>query len=31
VLWPISRAVDFVNPFFGKNVLAIAKPDLTHT
>jgi SAM-dependent methyltransferase len=26
VLWPISRAVDCVNPFFGKNVLAFAKP-----
>jgi SAM-dependent methyltransferase len=28
VLWPISRAVDVVNPFFGKNVLAVARPKL---
>jgi SAM-dependent methyltransferase len=27
VLWPISRIVDLINPFFGKNVLAIAKLD----
>jgi hypothetical protein len=30
VLWPISRALDFVNPFFGKNVLAVAKLNLPH-
>jgi SAM-dependent methyltransferase len=30
VLWPISRAVDVVNPFFGKNVLAVARPNLPH-
>jgi SAM-dependent methyltransferase len=27
VLWPVSRAVDAVNPFFGKNVLAVARPN----
>jgi SAM-dependent methyltransferase len=26
MLWPISRMVDIVNPFFGKNVLAVARP-----
>jgi SAM-dependent methyltransferase len=31
VLWPISRAVDFVNPFFGKNLLAVARPNPSHT
>jgi SAM-dependent methyltransferase len=31
VLWPISRAVDAVNPFFGKNVLAVARPDPART
>jgi SAM-dependent methyltransferase len=31
VLWPISRAVDVVNPFFGKNVLAVARLDPAHT
>jgi SAM-dependent methyltransferase len=25
LLWPVSRIVDAVNPFFGKNVLAIAR------
>lgn len=27
VLWPVSRVVDAINPFFGKNVLAIARPN----
>jgi SAM-dependent methyltransferase len=30
VLWPVSRVVDAVNPFFGKNVLAVARPSPPH-
>jgi hypothetical protein len=30
VLWPASRAVDAINPFFGKNVLAVARSNVFH-